>query len=317
MDDMFAESCPLMPSLLELTSRFTHTRLDSPAPGSYRRLVRIVNLSVLHMEDLTRTGTETGEDAIIYKDCIAAFEKTQHHGPAEHIRDFLDDMTMQQECHGRSERSLIWIADNTEVDLISWALLRADRDSNRRSDAHKSMLESTYGVIRLQSHHRKFLRSWILTIGQASSYWLLRNYEVSRDPTTSTVSVLMLYAETLRTPSAGVFVISALLYGVFAMLQYHINRADYFQQICLITGLAAGLLLSPSVPFTVPESPVCVHIFAAATSVAMVCSACGHWVWRTFFSTREARLEKKLAEWGEDARDMDKNTHVVRFCELA
>jgi hypothetical protein len=269
------------------------------------------------MEDLIRTGTEIGEDAIKYKDCIAALEKILHHGPAEHTRGFLDDMAMQQECHGRSERSLIWVAESTAVNLISQALRRADRDPNRRSDAHKSMLESTYGVIRLQSHHRKFLRSWILTIGQASLYWLLRNYEVSRDPTTSTVSVLMLYAETLRTPSAGVFVISALLYVVFAMLQYHINRADYFQQICLTTGLAAGLLLSPSVPFTVPESPVCVHIFAAATSVAMVCSACGHWVWRTFFSTREARLEKKLAEWGEDARDMDKNTHVVRFCELA
>jgi S-adenosylmethionine/arginine decarboxylase-like enzyme len=100
------------------------------------------------------------------------------------------------------------------------------------------------------------------------------------------------------------------------MLQYHINRNDHYQQLLLVTGLAAGLLLSPSVPFSVPESPVSLHTFAVTTSVALACSACGHWIWRTFFTTRDARLERKIQEWREDARGMVKERPVIRLAEL-
>ena len=113
------------------------------------------------------------------------------------------------------------------------------------------------------------------------------------------------------------FIIVALVYGILAMIQYHINRHDYFQQLLLVTGLAAGALLSPSIPFTVAESPVSLHTFAATISVALACSACGHWIWRTCFSTRKARLERKIAEWREDARGMMRGEHVVKFAEVA
>jgi hypothetical protein len=58
------------------------------------------------------------------------------------------------------------------------------------------------------------------------------------------------------------------------------------------------------------------HTFMATTSVALVCSAFGHWIWRKYFSTRETRLEKKLVQWEEEARRVVKETYVVKFHEL-
>ena len=312
---MFARRYPEWATTEDLTSPLKRCRSHSPEPDSGRRIVRIIDVTTF--EDATKNAKETQNNILGCNSRRAADEQKTYQNLAGYIEELLGDVATRQECQGQPKRSLILVAEGSAVSVASQVLHRADRDSGRRSDVCISMMESTYGVIRLQNHHRKFLHSWILAVGQASLYWLLRNYDISRDPATKHMAVPLPYTAVLRNPSTGIFVICALLYGVFAMLQYHVNRTDSFQQLCLVIGLAVGVLLSPSLPLTVPESPVSVHIFAITTSVALVCSACGHWVWRTFFSTREARLEKKLVEWRRDARDVDESTHVIKFCELA
>jgi len=300
--------------VVEFISLSSYRQFDSLESDADRKLVYIVNPTTYDLNSLAKTT-----EAHVWRDDTrtTVLKKSKYQGLARSDQDLLDDVAMRQKCQGHSGRSIIWVAEGSAASAVSRALRQADWGWNGRSDTHRSVLESTYGIVRLQSHHRIFLKSWMLAIGQASSYWFLHNYEISRDSTTHTAGMSFLYTRILRSPSTGVFVICALLYSVFAMLQYHINRADYFQKLCLVTGLTAAILLSPAIPFSVPESSVSVHIFAATTSVALVCSACGHWVWRTFFSTREARLEKKLAEWGKDAGNLERSTYVIKFCELA
>ncbi|KAF1828484.1 hypothetical protein BDW02DRAFT_574834 [Decorospora gaudefroyi] len=268
-------------------------------------------------DDIRRRGKATGDHVLSDNDFAGAPEKTEHDSPTKHTRDLLGDVAMRQECQKGSGRRLIWIAEGSAAKSVSEALRRADVDLDEQSDAQRWALESTYGVINLQSHQRTFLDSCVLAVGQGGWWWILRNYETSRDHTGSNTAASLTYKDMLRNPPTGLFVIAALVYGILAMLQYHINRADYFQQLCLVSGLAAGFLLSPSIPFTMPGSPISLYTFAATTSMALACSACGHWTWRTFFSRREARLEAKIAEWGDDARDIEKDTHVIRFCEVA
>lgn len=260
--------------------------------------------------------SETNRHMTSDKDGPVAPGKTEHHISLDHARNLLDDVAVQQECQGRSGRPLVWLVEGHAARLAVQTLHWVDQELDGRNDAHRLVLQSTYGVVRLQNHHRTFLHSCILTVAQVGGYWLIRNHEISQDRIPHGDRNPFTYTGVPGVKPTGVFVICALLYGVFAMLQYHINRADYFQQLCLIIGLAAGLLLSSSIPFAVAESSVSIHTLAATTSVAMACSAYGHWTWRTFFSTREIRLEKILAEWGDDAQDMDMNGHVIRFCEL-
>jgi hypothetical protein len=172
-----------------------------------------------------------------------------------------------------------------------------------------------YGVIELRQKRSglpclsHFKTTCFLAWGQWSTHNIVKSYDTCRQPTTNCQS---LGGPTMVTnPSTGVVVFMTLMYILNAVGQYDTNREDYYQKLCLVTGLAMGFTFRPSAP-----SIELMHTLMATTTMAMTCSALGHLIWRKHFSTHEERLEQKLVEWRDEARRTGTEPYVVKFLEL-
>jgi hypothetical protein len=235
------------------------------------------------------------------------------------LEEGADLSTDTKQGHGRDDLStkpLVFVAEAPDARTIYDLLRQPAPRVYKHGGGRIATARRTLGVIEVQQHHSNMRTTCCLAWGQWGWFTVLRNYDACRQSTTSCRSDSTSLLSIIHNPSNGMVVLGALVYICQAILQYTINRQDYYQQLCLVIGLAAGLLLSPFVPSSVPGPPVSMHTLMATTSVALVCSAFGHWIWRKYFSTRETRLEKKLVQWEEEARCVVKDTHVVKFHEL-
>jgi hypothetical protein len=88
------------------------------------------------------------------------------------------------------------------------------------------------------------------------------------------------YLELVEHNSTTFFVFSALAYGAVAMREYHINRQDRHQGIFLMVGLVAGFLACWDARQIVSSR------IAFCISIALLTSACGHWVYAMCFGSR-------------------------------
>ncbi|KAF1944390.1 hypothetical protein EJ02DRAFT_510289 [Clathrospora elynae] len=170
----------------------------------------------------------------------------------------------RKECGGRNT-PLIWAADPSAAQFLSRALLREEADGlgsrTWEDNGEGEVLGSTCGAITMGSRGRDVSNTLLLVFGQIGCYRVMREYGPSLESASS----------------LSVFVVAAPIYGMFAMLQSHVNRVDRYQQLVLISGLVTALWICAS---TSPS----VRTFAATSSVELAASACGHCVWRILFN---------------------------------
>lgn len=249
-------------------------------------------------------------------DLLRWIMESECYDPTIDASDVWFDRAVEDEHDESATRPLVWVAQAPDARAVYKSLHEHGFPVRKSPKGKTAVFWRTYGVIELQPYRPSLIGLCIPMWGQWSCFMVLQDYYACRNSTTPCRSDSMLGPNVLHDPSDGVFMIVTLLYSFATIVQYQVNREDYYQQLCLIVGLAAGLLLSPSIPFTVPGSPVSVHTFVATTSVALACSAIGHWIWRTYFSTLETRLERRLLDWKEEARQTANETHAVEFHRL-
>jgi hypothetical protein len=130
-----------------------------------------------------------------------------------------------------------------------------------------------------------------LTAAQLACIMSLQNYNPCHDNSphdathelrayTSLHNDLPPYLGLLEPTSATLFVFSALAYGAVAMYEYHINRQDRYQQVFLVVGLVVGLLACWDAQRIEPAR------LAFCVSIALLASACGHWVYAICLGSR-------------------------------
>lgn len=261
----------------------------------------------------------------------------------------LDALASERKRLKRTNKPIIFVAYSLGGILVKRALLLQGNSSSEKDDYWRSIRERTYGVISVGSTRRgQFPKTLSLAAGQLASYTVLRNYEnchgaaftnhqspvqprwLSKQvcfPTPSKMRTLSFelisisqqsldeFLKVLQTPPTTPFVLVALAYGVSATLQYHINRADRLQQLFLIIGLALGAW--KTLPFfTNPDQePRLVSALSLSVTISMLCSACGHWIWRTL-CRKPAVIDLMLEEWVLDASTSTNESRGIRFHEI-
>merc|ERR1711964_371691 len=178
-----------------------------------------------------------------------------------------------------------------------------------------------YGVIELRRKSNLWF-TCMLAWGQWGLHNIVKNYYGCRRSTDKCQSARQ--PRIVTNPSTGFVIFVTIMSMLDYWMQYDMNRGDYYQRLCLVTGITMSCLLSQSGP-SVESLPT----LMAAMNLAMTCSAFGHLVWRKYFSTCERRLEQTLDEWKEEARRTQtysredlklereaQKPHVVKFYEL-
>jgi len=240
---------------------------------------------------------------------------------SEEVAGPLADTKPEGAYDGSSTRPVVFVAETREAEVVYAEVCRPEpniRDYMRRRIPFAGRV---YGVIELRrksNFKSTCFFAWILW----SPYNILRYYNRCRQSTDACKTATQ--PKFITNPPAWFVVFAMLMFSVNFWEQYDKNRGDYYQRLCLVTGITMGLLLSPSVPST--ES---LATLMGTTIFAMMCSAFGHLIWRKYFSTCEMRLEQKLDEWKEEARRIQvysqkdlkleceaQKPHVVKFHEL-
>ena len=225
-----------------------------------------------------------------------------HNGDHSSVRKLVKQVFSERESNGRSTTPLIWVAEDKNVALsLRVNLASADRMARRwdRAQDDKSGKKSrkaiayTYGVVELQQKRPEFTASWLLFYTQVNVLHVLRNYGLSRDHTAWNRKPSWV-VKMIDNPSTMAYVFMLCMYLLVAQHPYFVNQGDEYQQLCVGIGLATGILLSMLSSFAEPGLPFPMYIVAGTASASLFLSMCGHWVWRTYLSTRDQRLERKL-----------------------
>jgi hypothetical protein len=192
-------------------------------------------------------------------------------------------------CWGDTEDDTIpiyhrkWPPPTTrEAESLLW---RMENDDSDEEDSHRDLLVT---------NHRKLAHSVMLTVAQIVFTLPLQTYnlchgKVPQDAHDALIpsgscayfqEYLPPYLELVEHNSTTFFVFSALAYGAVAMREYHINRQDRHQGIFLMVGLVAGFLACWDARQIVSSR------IAFCISIALLTSACGHWVYAMRFGSR-------------------------------
>ncbi|KAH7371430.1 hypothetical protein BKA66DRAFT_186830 [Pyrenochaeta sp. MPI-SDFR-AT-0127] len=244
---------------------------------------------------------------------------------SEVARNLLQDIAVQREQSRRLTVPLIWITNGSTRCLTSKVLQQADQIPNRCADSRTLLSTYSVGLIILNKHLSTrgclplIVLSQLVTCAYLWCYSLTMNHHVvtSGQRMVSQRSALYLQVSNYLA-STTTFVFVAIAWGILAMVQYHIQRSDHYQRLCLLLGLVGGLFMGifTSSATTAHAPRFALHSFALTTTVALASSACSHWIWRNFFSTQESRLERKLQAWSKEAYKMDPATHVIKVHEI-
>jgi len=220
-----------------------------------------------------------------------------------------------------SKRSIVFVAETPEARTAYEEVRQPEPivlDHMRRRIPFAGRV---YGVIELR-RNSNLKMTCMLAWGQWGLHNIVKNYYGCRQSTDKCQSARQ--PRIVTNPSTGFVIFVTIMSMLDYWMQYDMNRGDYYQRLCLVTGITMGFLLSQSGP-SVESLPT----LMAAMNLAMTCSAFGHLIWRKYFSTCERRLEQKLDEWKEEARRAQiyapkdskleceaQKPHVVKFHEL-
>ena len=231
--------------------------------------------------------------------------------------NILSKLALERERSQRTTTPIIFVTEGLGGKILSQALHLASRSSTEKMDANESILMSTYGIIFLPTPRRRhLLHTLFLAAGQFLCYVVFYNYERRPAPWSTDPPILAPSLRLLQNPSTPLFVCAAFTYGILATVQYYINSTDRLQRHFVLTGLLIGAYtIVPSLA-NPNQRPALAFPLSISIIIAMALSTCAHWLWRTFFSTRKARLDRKIVEWVQEASEMDARSHVIRFHEI-
>lgn len=231
--------------------------------------------------------------------------------------NILSKLALERERSQRTTTPIIFISEGFGGEILSQALHLANRSSTEKMDANESILMSTYGMIFLPTpRRRRFLYTLFLAVSQLICYVVFYNYEMRRAPWSTDPPTLAPFLQLLQNPSTPLFVCAAFAYGILATVQYHINSTDSLQRHFVFIGVLIGAcILAPSLA-DLDQHPALASPLSLGIIIAITLSTCVHWLWRTFFSPRKARLDRKIVEWVQEALEMNASSHVIRFHKI-
>lgn len=108
----------------------------------------------------------------------------------------------------------------------------------------------------------------------------------------------------LTRTSTTMFVVSTLTHGVLAMQQYHLNRNDRYQDVCLGVGVSVGLIAClPSLADPAGRLTI-VSTLTMAVTLALMASALGHFIVGLFYKTENAHSSVTDVSWVDEKSGM-------------
>jgi hypothetical protein len=84
-------------------------------------------------------------------------------------------------AHERTDRTIIWVTDDSTAPALIQTLRHADRLAHTWNGGRRRAVDPTYGVIHVRSQRHSTLYTSLLVVGQGVCYWVLRNYDQSRN----------------------------------------------------------------------------------------------------------------------------------------
>ncbi|KAF2257892.1 hypothetical protein CC78DRAFT_587842 [Lojkania enalia] len=231
--------------------------------------------------------------------------------------DILSKLAVERERSQRTTTPIIFVAGGFGGEVVAQVLHLANRSTTEKIDGSRSILNSTYGVISLPTpRQRRFLDTLFIVASQLVCYKVLYNYEMLRPPWSTDQPTPAPFLQPLQNPSTPLFVCISFAYGISATIHYCINRTDHLQRHFVFVGVLIGIrALLPSLA-NPDQHPALASPLSLSITSTITLSTCLHWLWRTFFSTRKSRLDRKTAEWTQEAPEMDVESHVIRFHEI-
>lgn len=242
--------------------------------------------------------------------------------------DPLRKLATYRENTQRATTPILIVVQGSGRKKLFQSLRCAHRPSIKGPDSISAILNSIYGIIFLPTpRRRRLLHTFMLVIGQLMCCVVMQNYEVChgipkscqdlwiQDPQ-PLYSALTPLLEYLQIPSTFLFVLIALIYGVLATLQHHINQTDQLQRQSLLVGIMAGAVISlPSLSRPNKDLALASPL-AMCITCALTFSAAVHWFWRTFLNPTQKRLDRTIDQWARETLEVDTKKNAVKFHEI-